>query len=213
MHWTHRDRTIALAGIFQAITLVQQLAKTGRVEQIYFEQSLTSLFRNESENTETIFGGLSHLKLGLQTTKYQMGGLTETRNIEFTRFVISVIHLEKQLAKSESMLKKMKLGLEKLKENFQDTAVTDNNVITEIAGLYVKTISTLLPQIQVKGDHAFLSTSGNPEKIRALLLASIRACVLWRQLGGNRWGLLFQRKKYITEADTMLDQIDQSVSI
>ncbi len=116
MHWTNRDRTIALAGIFQAIALVQQLAKTGRMDQKYLEQSLSSLFQIESENTETIFGGLSNLKLGLQTTRNQMGGLTKTRNIEFTRYIISIIHLEQQLAKSESMLEKMKLGLERLKD-------------------------------------------------------------------------------------------------
>ncbi|MGD8349299.1 MAG: DUF489 family protein, partial [Gammaproteobacteria bacterium] len=37
-------------------------------------------------------------------------------------------------------------------------------------------------------------------RVRASLLAGIRAAVLWRQLGGNKWKLLFARKKYVAIA-------------
>ncbi len=32
---------------------------------------------------------------------------------------------------------------------------------------------------------------------RALLLAGIRSAFLWRQLGGRRWRLLFQRRRLL----------------
>ncbi|RLA21365.1 MAG: lysogenization regulator HflD, partial [Gammaproteobacteria bacterium] len=35
----------------------------------------------------------------------------------------------------------------------------------------------------------------NKNKIRALLLSGIRAALLWRQCGGSRWKIIFQRKK------------------
>ena len=34
-------------------------------------------------------------------------------------------------------------------------------------------------------------------KVRALLLAGIRAVVLWRQLGGSRTQIIFARKKMV----------------
>jgi high frequency lysogenization protein len=37
-----------------------------------------------------------------------------------------------------------------------------------------------------------------------LLLAGIRAAVLWQQLGGNRWSLFWSRKKYVATAHKFL---------
>ena len=34
-------------------------------------------------------------------------------------------------------------------------------------------------------------------EIRALLLAAVRATVLWRQLGGTQWDLLFSRGRML----------------
>ncbi|XMR37004.1 DUF489 family protein [Escherichia coli] len=42
------------------------------------------------------------------------------------------------------------------------------------------------PRIQVAGTPLFLQQPLVQHKVRALLLAGIRACVLWRQLGGSR---------------------------
>jgi len=44
-------------------------------------------------------------------------------------------------------------------------------------------------------------------KIRTLLLAGIRAAVLWRQMGGNRWQLLFSRKDIINDAKMLIGEI------
>ena len=38
------------------------------------------------------------------------------------------------------------------------------------------------------------------DKIRACLLAGIRSAVLWRQVGGSKWQLLFHRKKLVQAA-------------
>jgi high frequency lysogenization protein len=35
------------------------------------------------------------------------------------------------------------------------------------------------------------------ERIRAALLAAVRAAVLWRQIGGTQWRLLLQRKQIL----------------
>jgi high frequency lysogenization protein len=48
------------------------------------------------------------------------------------------------------------------------------------------------------------------EKVRALLLAGIRAAVLWRQVGGSRLQILFSRAKIKAAAEKILQQIEHN---
>jgi len=76
----------------------------------------------------------------------------------------------------------------------QDTDLRDPELIAELAELYSQTISTLTPRIMVHGDPGVLSGTATRNMIRTLLLAGIRAAVLWRQCGGNRLRLIFGRR-------------------
>lgn len=66
-------------------------------------------------------------------------------------------------------------------------------MVARLADIYSNTISQLCSRIMIKGDQAHLSNVDNAAKIRALLLAGIRAALLWRQAGGDRWKLIFSR--------------------
>ena len=46
-----------------------------------------------------------------------------------------------------------------------------------------------------------------PLRFVPLLLAGIRAALLWRQAGGNRWKLLLERGKLQRQADAFLLQL------
>jgi high frequency lysogenization protein len=59
-------------------------------------------------------------------------------------------------------------------------------------------------RIQVSGSPQILQRDENAEKVRALLLAGIRSAVLWRQSGGRRWQLIFNRRKVIHHARDLL---------
>ncbi|MDF9756244.1 CII-binding regulator of phage lambda lysogenization HflD [Pseudomonas hunanensis] len=74
--------------------------------------------------------------------------------------------------------------------------------------MYQDTLSTLRQRIQVHGDMRFLQQASNASKIRALLLAGIRAARLWRQLGGHRWQLVFSRRKLLNELYGMMRTAD-----
>ena len=198
--------------MFQAIALVQKLAKTGQLDPIYFNQCMAALFRIDSENSESVFGGVEHLSLGLTSIETQMTGITQSHNIEFTRYAVGIMHLQRQLSKSKALLDKLQQSILALKNEFPEADYANQHLVAAIAKLYVDTISTLHPRIQVKGEKAYLSNPGNPEKIRALLLTAIRACVLWRQLGGTRLGLLVNRKKYIAASKKLIAQVDHRVS-
>jgi high frequency lysogenization protein len=54
------------------------------------------------------------------------------------------------------------------------------------------------------GDHNYLQQTRIASQIRALLLSAIRSAMLWRQVGGNRWQLLLQRKALAAQVDNLL---------
>ena len=56
----------------------------------------------------------------------------------------------------------------------------------------------------VSGEHMHLSKPENANRIRALLLAGIRAAVLWRQSGGNWFSLMLRRKSLAEETRRIL---------
>ncbi len=50
------------------------------------------------------------------------------------------------------------------------------------------------------GSTLYLQQLAMHHRIRACLLAGIRSAVLWRQVGGTKWQVLFSRRKIIAMA-------------
>ena len=210
MSYTITDRTIAIAGIYQATALVQQLATTGSLDEKPFETCIKSIFQIDAENTVDIFENAENLELGLNTLINQLGGNNELikvqKNMHVTKYAIGAIVLEKKLNKNKIMLNEISSGIELAKNQARHYTVTHENVISNLADLYSRTVSTLSPRIMLQGEHIYISNPGNANKIRALLLSAIRAVVLWRQCGGTRWQLVFQRKNIINNASMLLEK-------
>ena len=76
-----------------------------------------------------------------------------------------------------------------------------------LAETYSETVSTLSPRIMVTGEPNLLNRPEIANRIRALLLAGMRAAVLWHQCGGGRLKLLFQARKTVEQARQLLAEI------
>lgn len=76
--------------------------------------------------------------------------------------------------------------------------------MSAMAAIYVDVISPLGPRIQVTGSPAVLQSAQVQAKVRATLLAGIRAAVLWHQVGGGRLQLMFSRNRLTTQAKQIL---------
>ena len=87
---------------------------------------------------------------------------------------------------------------------------THDNVIANLADIYTNTLSTFKFRIQVSGDFNYLQQTRISNQIRALLFAGIRSSMLWRQLGGKRWQVIFSRKRLSSEADLLLKEIKEA---
>jgi high frequency lysogenization protein len=190
-----RHLAIALAGLFQAVKLVQQTA-TGRYrDDTALHACLAGLFNTDPESTDTVFGDLAGIQSGLETALAQIGSDRDGRDVELTRYAITVLYLERKLAKQPAMLERIRELIDSTRtETTLNDDLTHPDVLAGLADAYKQTVSTLRPQVMVSGNPAILGNPDNQNLIRTLLLAAIRAAVLWRQNGGGRLTLVWHRK-------------------
>lgn len=199
-----RDRTIALAAVVQSAMLVQHIAESGQASATDIETLLQSLLVEEAPTTEAVFGGIGSLRPGLRELNQQLSKKKEQKDVVLLRYVISLLHLERQLAKNPKMMDTIGLELEQVPQQIEYFGeIMAPQVIARFADIYHRTLSQLKPQIQVYGDPNYLQQPDNVNKVRALLLSGIRAAVLWRQKGGRRWQFLFQSSKILEAAQEL----------
>lgn len=202
---TQRNRVIALAALFQAASLVKDVAWHGRCDSDEFNTMVSSLFSFEATDIDGVYGNVHRLRRGMQAMANQLEAGGRGGDMELTRYVIGLLHLERRLMKHPDMVQAVRDGIqaaERQREYFDDPA--HESVIAALAQTYQDTISQLGPRIIVQGEQAHLSNGDNASRIRTLLLAGIRSAVLWRQAGGSRWRLLFSRGGLLREARALL---------
>lgn len=195
-----QQRTLALAGVFRAASLVNVLANEGTITDADLQISIGSIFETDPNDVVQVFGNVTNLSIGFNTLIKQLGKDNDNRNLDIARYVVSMLFLERRLMKNSQMLETLSTGVELAKRQSEHFSPTHENVIANIADLYSRTISELGPRIMVNGEQHILTTTAISNKIRTVLLGGIRSAVLWHQLGGRRWHVLFQRNRYLAEA-------------
>jgi len=204
-----RDRSIALAGMFQAVRLVQQTARGERRDAAATAVSISSILNTDPATTLDVYGDSCALIPGLEIVLSQLGN--KERDMELTGHVITLMHLERKLTRESDLMKKLTRGIDRIKGEIESVDEGDSSIITALAELYKDTVSTLQPRIMVKGEENVLRHTDSKNMIRALLLAGMRAAVLWRQCGGSRIGLIFQRKQMLDCCRELLAEARRTV--
>lgn len=196
---TAQNRCLALAAVFQAATLVTELAQNGQCDELAYQSLIESLFVFEPENTLSIYGDST---LGLEMGLKQLHHLSQnssSKNFTTTaKYALSLISLQKHASKDQEMLTLMRSRLQHMQ--YKQTHFSADNIeslnadlASSLSGLYQDTLSTLKFRIQVQGNMEKLTNTQISDKIRALLFAGFRSALLWRQLGGTKWQLIFKR--------------------
>jgi high frequency lysogenization protein len=202
---TDHDRVIALAGMMQAVDLVRNISHRGQVDADDFETCMTSLLQIDSSSSAEVYGGVDRLRSGLRLLEQQ---LHNPRDKELTRYVVTLLSLERTLARRKDMLDVIGAGIQDILRNLAHFPIMHSNTIARFAELYLRTISTLSRRIMVSGAQIHLNNPENANRIRALLLAGIRAAILWRQNGGTRLGLLLRRNVLLRETRLLLAKLE-----
>lgn len=211
MAGSFHDQVLALAGIFQSACLVQQLAREGHTDSTALRASIQSILALDAPDVVTIYGNARGVRLGLGLLHTKLTGKTKPADMEMARYVVAMVQLENSLRRRPTMLDDIRQGIDTARAQmtfFESDAPADGVhplLMEKLAQLYSQTISTLTPRIMVSGEHGHLSNPAIAAKVRAALLAGIRSAVLWRQLGGRRWQLLFSRGKIARTAAELLE--------
>jgi high frequency lysogenization protein len=201
-----RNLVIALAGITQAVDLVDKLAKTGYLDSEDFKTAVQSLFEQNPPTTEAVFGNATNLLRGYEVLIDLLQRNKGPQQTALISYCLGVVHLQKRLLRNRAMLNQIAERLDQCRHQMQHFGITHENVIANIASIYTETISTFPFRIQVVGEYQYLQQSRIANQVRVLLLCAIRAAILWRQLGGTRWHFLFQRGQLIKTAEQLLEE-------
>jgi high frequency lysogenization protein len=204
---TIENQTMALAGIFQSAALVENLATKGELNQAAFDCSFDSLFTFDADTTMDVFGNLSGLSRGLKVLTLYLGSGNQDPGKNVAYYVLSMLKLASKIKRDQKLAATIQSKLQKIETQSADFELSRHSVINQIDGVYQSTISTINPRIMVQGEQTYLRNKDHAGKIRALLLAGIRAAVLWHQLDGRKWKLIFFRKKYVLTANQLLVKI------
>lgn len=199
-----KERTLALAGIFQATELVRQAANHGTWSGYAASTCLHSLFQLEAESTAEIYGGTARMKLGVETMLAVLQG--DSRHADTLRYAVGLLQIEKKFRKNGKIQAAVGSRLEQISAEGSDLEQHEREDLQahEISKLYTDTISRLTPRIVVSGRPQYLKSERTVDWVRTLLLAGLRSATLWSQLGGGRFELMFGRKKLMREAESLL---------
>ena len=197
---TDIENNLALAGVCQAAALVQQLARRGSAENEAIEASLSSILVTDPETPQQVFGQLSNLKTGYTTLAAQLSDKQATKDTELTRYIASILGLERKLAKKPKAMQELGERISHVQRQLAHVDFQNPQIVSSLASIYSDIISPLAPRIQVAGNPDYLSQPANQHKVRALLLAGVRSAVMWRQMGGKRRNILFKRKHILNSA-------------
>jgi len=201
-----QEQVIALAGLFQAMDAIENIAQQGRCDEQTLETALSSLFVGNPNNTLDVFGDLAHLKPGFTKVHDLLNKSNTNKRLNAVRYALAIVHLESKLNKQKDMLATIGKRLERAESQVQHFSLLHENVLESIAAIYLDTISTFQLRVQISGEEQLLTISQNIAKIRSLLLSGIRAATLWRQVGGRRWHFIFKRAELSKQAEYLLNK-------
>ncbi len=203
------NRTIALAGLYQSVDLVSQIAWRGVADIAPFSASLASIFKMDTDSYADVFGGTAGIEAGLKVLHRQLTVDDRKSQMERTRYVVTLLYLERKLQRDPATANVIQMGVAQARQQLAHFEMTHISVISRLADVYQQTISRLQPAIIVHGDRSHLTHPHNASRVRALLLAGIRAAVLWRQAGGTRWRLFMGHKALLRNVEALLAKAEQ----
>ena len=194
------ERHIALAGVCQAAALVQSIAREGSADAQAIEASISSILVTAPDSPQQVYGSLSNLSVGFSTLVAQLDNESRHKDAEITRYVASILSLERKLSKHPSALSDLGERISHVQRQLGHVDFEHSQIMSSLASVYTDVVSPLAPKIQIAGNQQHLSSPTNQHKVRALLLAGVRSAVLWRQMGGKRRHILFNKSQILKAA-------------
>ena len=165
----YENITVALAGVFQAASLVNDIAHGYTLNTDAFECSINSLFITSPENAISVYGEVDHLRYGLAQLIKAFSKGHKDNLLQVTRYSISLIHLQNALKKNTHMMEVIGKELDNIGTKREYFGPFHNNVIHALADVYQRTISTFKMRVLIMGKTDILNTPDTTAKCRAAI--------------------------------------------
>ena len=218
---TLRHRAISLAGLWQALVLIQQVASIRGLSSgstHYMHTSLNSVTVLSPKTIDEVYGGISGIELGLEKFEYFDQSIFTMRG-ELVGYFVDVLKVAGHLSQHQhkDMRDDMRKSLKQVRKQYtiksSKTCDTGNvEFYKEVNDLYLNTISRLPHRISLFGHTDRLSVPAVTHKLRSLLMAAVRSAMLWRQFDGSIHGLLWEKKQIVEQAQHLLGQLKKHPS-
>lgn len=187
----------ALAAVVEAAHLVERLAREGTAPVAELEALLAGVFRFEWDRPEEVFGEAALGGRGLALLEALLRDPTAPAQRALVRNVLGLLHLGRLLAHDRAMLGDIRARLQHAALGSAHFGAGFDTLVARVAAIYQDTVSTRAYRIRVNGNAQYLQDPRVAARIRALLLAGLRAVVLWRHCGGSRVTLLLGRRRLL----------------
>ncbi len=192
-----QGRAVALSALVQAGSLCLNVAKSGILASDAMETCRESLFRFDAVTPFDIYSTGDLLAHGKQRLG-QMFSQTSASDRDLLALGGQILGLARRFKTNDQAQRAVRADLFSALEAVQGLDAQAERMSAldhSCATLYQKHISPLARRIIIQGNQAHLSRQENADRIRMLLLAGLRAGVLFYQLKGSRWQLLLQRQQ------------------
>ena len=203
-------QTQAFAAICQAGALIQDLANCGTWDEDAAAILIKSLATDSTNDLEQLYPP-RYLKKGYFSLVQCFSGNTgEQRYLQLAKYVILFVRLERKVTKSATAAERLarRLSDNTAEARSRHLSVLDPDLIANLSNIYKSEISdTGLLKFNIYGKKNMLQQLHIQHKIRALILAAIKAVILWRSAGGRRRSFIFKRSRLVECANTRLKQI------
>ena len=199
-----------MAGMLQAATLVNQLARSDSFDRTALHAATYSLIKLESDSIDELYGGPFGIDLGLRTMARLFPTRPDSEAREIYQYAAGTHQLAMKLEKLQKTAGIIHSELATLGERFAEFEETDSEekdmaLQSELADLYSRTVSFMSPRIIVQGSSGRLQDPVTVSRVRTALFSGIRAAFMWHQFGGRRIHLLFSRGRYAALARSLVN--------
>lgn len=197
--------TLGLAALFQSAAQIQAIARFGNVDEHAIAPLMRALIITDPIEVTDVYApqrltpGLNQLTISLNPKD-----IPSPQKGEMVKIAYNIMTLENSLSKQQAVFNKLDTQVDALRlsvldihpdyETAADNIVLDYDIIKKYSKIYSDLISPNFPKLIIYGEEQYLRRPEFQEMIRALLLAGIRACLLWHQVGGRRYTLMFKCK-------------------
>ena len=186
------DQALALAGVFHAAVLVDEIANHGDIGPKQLANSMSVLLNQNPDSVSSLYGSPDNIQLGVSAMRTLLTDRS-AGSATVLRYAIGIMYLARKLSNDNAKLDEVGNGIANAQRQAEHFSKTHDNVIANVAGLYQDSVSTMRMRIQVSGNPAYLQQTAIAQRVRCLLFAGIRSAFLWRQVGGKRSHLLLRR--------------------